>query len=341
MLYSYHRKVNSKTVRTPVMQRKVLVIFPGTLGDFVCFLPALRGLAKDRIVDLLARTEYADLLSPGIRTRSLDCHEISRLFAPEAEGDERLQSFFESYETVWSWMGSGQPDFVKNLSVLSRGRLRVFPFQPVGARVHLVDYYRSCLGEAAEFDSLVQLQSDAVAWSDAFWKRNRLEQKKVLALAPGSGAREKNWPDESYKIVAEWWEKELGGRVVVVIGPVEEEKGNIVDVWGSMLTARRLRLMHVAALLARCDLYLGNDSGVTHLSAALGVPTVALFGPTDPVQWAPRGESVAIVTQTVECSPCVLPVMKACPHRKCLTTLSPEDIIKVVRSVLEKLDHPS
>ena len=321
------------------MEEKVLIIFPGALGDFICFFPALWRLASGREVDLLARTEYADLLPQTVRVRSLECYFISRLFAPGAEQDEELKAFFGSYGAIWSWMGKSEPDFVRHLSALSRGELGIFPFRPADPGLHIADYYLSCLKEnqPEESVSAIPLRSEGIAWSDGFWRRNKLEEKKILALAPGSGSLEKNWPPEFYKVVAEWWERELGGRAVVVLGPVEEEKTTSMDFWGPMLVAQRLTLGQLTALLSRCDVYLGNDSGVTHLAAMVGVETVALFGPTAVAQWAPRGRRVTTVTRKVECAPCVPAAMKHCPHRKCLASLYPASVIRVLGEVASDL----
>ncbi len=95
------------------VQEKILVIFPGALGDFICFLPTLQKLAEGRKVDLLARSEYAGLVPENVATRALECYEISRLFAPGAEQDERLRDFFGSYGNIYSWMASSQPQFVR------------------------------------------------------------------------------------------------------------------------------------------------------------------------------------------------------------------------------------
>jgi ADP-heptose:LPS heptosyltransferase len=89
-----------------------------------------------------------------------------------------------------------------------------------------------------------------------------------------------------------------------------------------------LNLEKLAALLARSDLYLGNDSGVSHLAAALGVITAVLFGPSNVPRWAPRGKNVTVLTQNTACSPCTVSTMKSCAHRKCLTTLEPEYVIR-------------
>ncbi|MBI4529459.1 MAG: glycosyltransferase family 9 protein [Deltaproteobacteria bacterium] len=317
---------------------KTLIIFPGALGDFVCFLPALQRLAGEAQAELLARAEYGDLLPSNVVTRSLECYEISRLFVSGGEGEKRLKKFFASYQAVFSWMGSGQPDFVTRLSALCQGKSRVFPFYPPEPGRHIADYYLSCLDK--DCDSVqkplaaISLKSEALDWCGELWKQLGLERRKILALAPGSGAREKNWPADGYKAVIEWWEKAVGGKCIVVLGPVEEARGQINDFSASGIPMRNLKLAQLAALLSRCDLYLGNDGGVSHLAAALGAETVALFGPTDPARWRPRGRSVTVMTLNVECSPCSSEIMKSCSHRKCLTSLRPGDVIETLEQLL-------
>ncbi|MBI1993714.1 MAG: glycosyltransferase family 9 protein [Deltaproteobacteria bacterium] len=318
--------------------KKILVLFPGALGDFICFLPALDALARDGEVDLLARTEYADLAPPRIRTGSLERYEISRLFVAGAEREERLERFFGSYSSVYSWMGSGQRDFVGRLETLCGGRLGIFPFRPEDSRVPVVDYFLSCLGveRPRELPPYIPVRAEASAWSEEFWRRGGLRGKKVLVLTPGSGAREKNWPLEFFLEVVEWWKRKFTGESLIVLGPVEEELGRSGKNWQQMRVVGGLDLAKLAALIRRCDLYLGNDSGVTHLASALGVETVALFGPTDPLEWAPYGNRTTVISQNIECSPCSTQVMKNCPHRKCLTTLSAAHVIGRVEKFLAK-----
>jgi ADP-heptose:LPS heptosyltransferase len=320
------------------MAKRTLVIFPGALGDFICFLPALEKLARCGGVDLLARSEYGDLIFPTVTVRSVECREITQLFVPGADQDERLKCFFGSYASIYSWMGSGQWAFVRHLQTLSHGRLGIFPFRPPQSRVHMADYYLSCVGEknVREIFPIIRLRSDALTWGRRFWQQSVLEKKRVLMLAPGSGAKEKNWPIDFYKAVAGWWKRRTEGEVIVILGPVEVETGETEDLDDRALVVRGLNLAQLASLLLRCHVYLGNDSGVTHMAAALGVETIALFGPSDPVQWAPRGRNVTVITQGVPCSPCAHSVMKACPHRQCLTQLSPHGVLGFLEEVVEK-----
>ena len=101
--------------------QRALVIFPGALGDFLCFLPTLRFLSQDKEVDLLARSEFADLVPPTIRVGSLERYEIRRLFVSGSSREERLRDFFNSYSSVFSWMGSGQSTFVQELDRCPEG----------------------------------------------------------------------------------------------------------------------------------------------------------------------------------------------------------------------------
>lgn len=320
--------------------QRSLVIFPGALGDFLCFLPALGFLSQGNRVDLLAHSEFADLVPPTVKVGSLERYEISRLFVSGAAEEGRLRDFFGAYSSILSWMGSGQSTFVRELHQLSRGRAHVFPFQPPPLiRLHQSEYYLACIGNPplGATNLEIHLRPDALAWSERYWQQNFLEDKPVLALAPGSGAREKNWPLPSFRAVSDWWHRQTSGAVVVILGPVEEATGDYTALSQGAAVARSLDLGKLAALLARSDLYLGNDSGVSHLAAALGVATVALFGPSPVARWAPRGKNVTVVTRNVECAPCSVSTMKSCRHRNCLTTLKPDYVISELWSLAEKL----
>jgi ADP-heptose:LPS heptosyltransferase len=319
-------------------RKRRLVLFPGTLGDFVCFLPALEVLSRGEQVHLLTRSEFAELVSPAVDVGSLERYEIHRLFVPGAAQEKRLRDFFGAYSSIFSWMGSGQSAFVRELASVSQGRAVVFPFQPRPKRMHQVDYYLACVGRPSPEPGIpeIPLNPEALAWCENYWHEHSLVDKQVIALAPGSGSPRKNWPASSFRAVADWWRERPRGAVLVLLGPVEEEKGDHTVFSPGAVRVRNTSLGRLAALLARSDLYLGNDSGVSHLAAAVGVVSLVLFGPSSVDQWAPRGKNVTVVTQNVECAPCSAPVMKSCLHRKCLTTLEPEFIIKELDKLTEK-----
>ena len=104
-----------------------------------------------------------------------------------------------------------------------------------------------------------------------------------LAVHPGSGSPAKNWPAERFADVAR---RLSGGRPwLLVLGPAEAQTAE----WPGAVVAREWPLRLLGAALSRAGLFLGNDSGVAHLAAASGAPTLTLFGPTDPALWAPVG----------------------------------------------------
>ncbi|MSP40662.1 MAG: glycosyltransferase family 9 protein [Deltaproteobacteria bacterium] len=320
-------------ISTVSTSKRACVIFPGALGDFVCFLPALHALRRDWEIDFFARSEFADIVPSGVSVRSLECAEISRLFIDDAAPVSAQAKFFGDYAAVYSWLGSQQPVFVRRLQADSAERAKLFPFRPSALIEHQADYYLRCLDLPSSHDSVpsIELRAEAIEWCDNFRRQHLLDHRAVLALAPGSGAREKNWPEHSFLAVAEWWREATGGAVVLLVGPVESERGGIDRLRQQCLVAADLSLAQLAALISCSDAYLGNDSGVTHLAAAIGVPTFALFGPSDGRQWAPRGKQVVVISREIACSPCTDALMKSCPHHACLTELTADRAIGAMK----------
>jgi ADP-heptose:LPS heptosyltransferase len=309
--------------------RRALVLFPGALGDFVCFLPVLEFLAERTPIDLLAWTEFSELVPARIKVASLERFEIRHLFVSGGGGDERVRRFFETYECTYSWMGSGDLTFKQEVQAATQGRVRLFQFHSRKSQMHQANYYFSCL----KIDSVpsmphIPLMPDADHWAEVYWAENSLKSKPMLAIAPGSGAREKNWPVISFEMIARWWRERIGGSVIIILGPVEEERGGYESLCRYGVAIRGITLGRLAAVIARCSLYVGNDSGISHLAAALGVPTAAVFGPSNINQWAPRGKTVLVFRHEVPCSPCAVSVMKNCRHRDCLAALTPAEVIR-------------
>jgi ADP-heptose:LPS heptosyltransferase len=312
-----------------VINRRALVLFPGALGDFVCFLPVLDYLAKRCSIDLLARTEFSELVPGRVKVKSLERFEIRHLFVPGGGTNEQVRSLFEIYDCTYSWMGSRDLTFKQELDAATQGRLRLFPFQPADSKMHQVDYYLSCLQvESVPRMPHIALMPDAEQSAEVYWRKNSLSTNPVLAIAPGSGAQEKNWPVVSFQAIARWWRERVGGSVVVILGPVEEERGGYESLCSHGMTIAGIGLGRLAATIARCSLFIGNDSGLSHIAAALGVPTAAIFGPSDVNQWAPRGETVLILRRELHCSPCAVPAMKNCLHHDCLTALTSAEVIR-------------
>ena len=126
----------------------------------------------------------------------------------------------------------------------------------------------------------------------------------MIAIHPGSGSPRKNWPAENWAALGQWLHRHAPQARLLLIGG-EADAAQIATVRASLrgahvLLAQNLPLPHLAAVLQRCRLFLGHDSGISHLAAAVGTPCVLLFGPTDPAVWAPANPGVKIVTAAPE-----------------------------------------
>jgi ADP-heptose:LPS heptosyltransferase len=327
-------KSSSSRMNAPA-QSEICAIFPGALGDFTCFLPTLEALRQRGLIDLYASSELIDLVPEGVTLRSLESPEISELFRLEpASTDGRHR--FRQYDAVYSWHGSANPEFVQRLRAITTGRARCFAFRPDRVHGHQADYYLSCVGHGpAHSPPAISIRLEAAEWRKSFWAKHALEGVPLLAIAPGSGAREKNWPAEFFLAIVEWWRKATGGQVLLLIGPVEQERGGLDELRRRCVVADRLSLAQIGAALAETVVYLGNDSGISHLAGAVGVRTVVLFGPSDHLQWAPRGDKVLVLRRNLACSPCDETTMKACPHRACLHEFPVRKVIGAIARLPE------
>lgn len=167
------------------------------------------------------------------------------------------------------------------------------------------------------------------------------EAANWLAVAPGSGHAKKNWPLGHYYEVSRAlaWQYRL--QVVWLAGPVEASLiaylKPLAAAQGQVLLADA-PLAQVAAALSRCRLFLGNDSGLSHLAAALGGPRVlVLFGPTDPAVWAPAGPGVRVLSGVCPQAPCARGFLLreiSCPQQQCLEDLSPARVMEIAGAIL-------
>lgn len=290
------------------------------------------------MLEIRVRQNLGDLLcagDPSLVVAPLESREIGSLFVAQTHADPSVRDFFGRFNEVYSWTGFKDETFRENLALLAGERAQLFAFRPHGSDKPMADYYLSCVGgNWAELGKLsLSLRSGSRAWAEGYLEERRIATVPLLALAPGSGAREKNWPVQHFAAISEWWCRY--GKSLWILGPVERERGQDAGsrVPGA-LAVEGLSLDQLAALLARCQGMVGNDSGTTHLAAAVGIPTLAVFGPTDPVQWQPWGPRVSVIASNLPCAPCGLIGMKGCSHQSCLRELEPG---LVIRAVKEKL----
>jgi lipopolysaccharide heptosyltransferase III len=243
-----------------------LIIRPGGIGDCILSLPAMEHL----------RAEYTEIWVPSaivplIRfapAYAISSTALNLLGLAGVEPPAGLIARLRAFDSIVSWYGSNRGEFREQVGALG------LPFQFLealpesGAKIHAVDFF------------LRQVGGGGVAMPRIECERAAREDFGVIH--PFSGSARKNWPLDRFRDLAE----RLAIPVRWCAGPEESLDGAV----------RFDDLYELACWLTSARVYIGNDSGITHLAAAVGTPVVAIFGPTDPQVWAPRGKRVAVVS---------------------------------------------
>jgi lipopolysaccharide heptosyltransferase II len=237
-----------------------------------------------------------------------------------------------------------------------RGRFLTHRAEDLGfGQLHEVDYWLSVaatLGARHPDPRLeICIPSEADVAAEQRWAELGVGGAPTAILHPGSGAFSlaRRWPAERYAGLADRLATELGVRVVVLAGPAPGEVELARRVAAEMSqTSRVLQDVpnaHVlAALLRRCSLFVGNDSGVMHLAAAVERPVVAVFGPSNHRAWGPyppNSPRHTIVREPLACTPCIhrghrFGTPEGCRARTCLELVSVDMVFAAARAVLDR-----
>ena len=242
-----------------------LIIRPGGIGDCILSLPAIEHL----------RTEATEIWVPSAVVPLIRCAEaraiastgIDLLGLPGVDPPPGLIAKLGSFDSIVSWYGTNRAEFREHVDGIG------LPFQFLdalpapGAKIHAADFFLKQAG--GEGSAVPKIECKGYGRDD------------FAVIHPFSGSARKNWPLERFRELA----SRLATSAQWCAGP-EETLDEAV---------RFENLYHLACWLASARVYVGNDSGITHLAAAVGTPVVAIFGPTDPEVWAPRGECVRVI----------------------------------------------
>lgn len=276
---------------------RVLVIFPGALGDLVCLVPTLRALCRRHrgaSIELMARAELADLAvgRMGIaRGHLIDRREVSRLFAAEADAGGEMQKFFGGFARVYSFFAADDSRYRNALAAACGETASFHPFRPVSGG-HVAAGYLRAVGEAHPLNTHIDLLTDDVAAAARTLDEHRLESGKFILFLPGSGNPDKNWPAGHFAALANLID--TGIQIAVVLGPAEAGLEGLFLERG-LPVLKDLTLGQLAAIERQALAFVGNDSGTSHLGAAAGAAGVVLFGPTDPDRWRPLSGRIKVL----------------------------------------------
>ena len=312
-------------VKAELKTKRALIIQPGAIGDCILTLP-LASFMKNTLylggIDFLGHTEYIGIF-PG-RTcidgiSSIDSIDLHRLFIDSkefvlADRDPLIKTFSE-YSWIVSFLGEPESNFEKNLifttNCSQNSEVITLSSQPSGEQAeHVSDFFIRQFSSQCDIspdipfvfkrDCLIKAtKSDITKGKELLWEFGLEPQKKLVVIQPGSGALNKCWNIENYISIT----NELRSRntqVVFLLGPAELERfGNetIQNLTNATKCLADLPLSEVLKILTCTDAFIGNDSGITHLAASMGINTIAVFGPTNPALYKPIGPNVRVFTE--------------------------------------------
>lgn len=277
---------------------KILVIRGGAIGDFILTLPALAALRQQfphAHLEVLGYPHIAQLaLAGGLvdRLQAIEARGLAGFFARNGELSEDLRDYFSEFDLIVSYLYDPDDIFRTNINRCSPAQFIAGPHRPdERERVHATRLFLKPLERLAIFDA------DTTPRLSLEVPPSTLNQ---LALHPGSGSESKNWPENQ-------WAELLGQLIeasnldLVLVGG--EAEGERLDRLAAMLPparfemARSLPLTELARRLQSCVGFVGHDSGISHLAAALGLPCLVLWAETIEEIWRPQGDWVTILRE--------------------------------------------
>ncbi len=342
---------------------KILVRATNWVGDAVLSIPALEAIRASRPgaeIIVLARPWVAELYrgQPGVdrvipfenQARHRGIAGVERLAAElRRERFDVAVLLQNAFEAAWIAWRAGIPErigYARDARGWLLTRAVALP-EPGEAPAHEAYYYLELLRRAGWLDRLPEVAPIRLRVESA--ALDRAEQTLVATGARPGGLRiafatgaaygtAKCWPADRYAALATRLIAEFGADVVLFGAASERDVSARVAAGipqGGINLAGRSAIGELPALFARCHLFIGNDSGAMHVAAAVGLPVVAIFGPTDPHGTAPVTPQLTIVQQRVACSPCFL---RHCPlDHRCMTRVSVDAVLDAARARLRAM----
>ena len=277
---------------------RILVIRGGAIGDFVLTLPVLAAL-RERFpkaeLEILGYPRIAAMAVDAGLVRAVHALEspgLAMFFTPNGAFDLEWREFFARYAIVVSYLYDPDNIFEENVKSCGVGQFIAARHRPDETKaIHASEVFLKPLEQLTIFDGdpVARLAIDSDEPSG-----------NCLAIHPGSGSASKNWPEEKWRELIEYLLAKTTLQLLLIGGEAEGEKLQRLT---SGLLEERLELAeHVplnrlAKRLAKCCGFIGHDSGVTHISSALGLPTLVLWGPSREAIWRPLGENVRVLNQ--------------------------------------------
>ncbi|MGA8594180.1 MAG: glycosyltransferase family 9 protein [Bryobacteraceae bacterium] len=249
-----------------------LLIRPGGIGDSITCFPAMEWLRAD-YTEVWVPSAIVPLVQFADRVRSISSTGIELLGVGELEAPVPLRESLAEFGDIVTWYGSNRSEFREAAHRLNPNWRFLAALPAKDSALQATDFYAEQIGAPLGLVPCLQTPPH--------------ESRATVVIHPFSGGRSKNWPLPRFRELAE----ALPLPVEWTAGPEED-----------LPEARRFEnLFELACWIRGAALFIGNDSGVTHLAAATGVPTVGLYGESNAKTWRARGERmIAVPKPSVE-----------------------------------------
>ncbi len=329
---------------------RILVVKPRAIGDVLlstAVLPNLRREFKDARIDFLVES----FASPVLQGNPL----IDDVVMYDTRHESSLSIISKvrrnRYDLVIDLFGNPRTAII---TMLSRAKYRVgFPFKwrrlayniivpPRSGSVHNVEFNLDALrriGIPVETQSpSFFLDSESEAFASDFISTGNLTPGNFITFNIGGGWAIKRWPTEKFVELSKMISSTIHQPVVVLYGPSEEKEAESICSSSGAIIAPQTSLKQMGAILKASRLLVTNDSGPMHIAAALGVPTLAIFGPTSPRLQGPYGNISEIVrNEKLDCLGCNL---TKCPiGNLCMKELKPATVFEHLLKLISKIDE--
>ncbi len=309
---------------------RILIIHHGALGDVVSTFPALLRLKKlygslsiicqGSIGRLSQEFDIADTWFP------LEAAAFATLYSSHI--DPNIKNILLPYGKIILFSRSRSLE--KTLfSISENNEVYGIPPRPdLGQKIHVTQHILSHLVRYRLLEKPDEDTDIALSLSVYSDRRSPQYDPSKIIIHPGSGSRKKCWPISNFVKVASTL-KAGGKQPEFILGPAEYDLNDILvqSCRGTAKVHRLDNLTELVELLKTGGGFIGNDSGVSHLAAFIGLSTVAVFGPSDPKTWKPMGRAVKVVRSDLECSPCFETGTVGCEEIDCLNRITPEDVL--------------
>lgn len=297
---------------------KILVIRGGAIGDFILTLPALAALRRQFPEAHLEVLGYPHIIQLAVagglvdRAQRIEAPELAAFFARNGQLTESMVDYFSDFDLIISYLYDPDHIFHENVSRCTPGQFLACPHRPnEREQTHASKVFLQPLERLAIFDA-DHVPRLAVQTKGAKARR--------LALHPGSGSERKNWPEQHWANLLEILVASTSHELLLIGGEAEGER---LQRLSAALPPHRVRvaqswpLAELAAAVQNCQAFVGHDSGISHLAAALGLPGVILWGESREEIWRPPSDKVRVLKS-----------------RLGLNHILPPDVMEVVSQVL-------